>query len=316
MPDMPAARATDPHVCPMFTGLVAHGGGPILPPCEPTVETGDLKQARISDMATCVGPPDVIAQGASTVTVRGLFAARMVDPTVHGGIILMGLPTVIIGGPVFTARPVKQTFWGNFKYGSSITIETDSDDPNFASQTIAALIRLDSTPTGNNIINAIEKSGNDVTIEKYSNPKDPYNATTNGGNGGDSTIAWDPAVNGFGPPGTTPGNQQPGSDVILGHEMTHAAHNATGTADYSQTNSDGTNVREERNTTGLPAQTYNRPGDPLNGTALPNSTAGAPGQPYTENQLRQDYANRGIPSPVTGNPPDQRPSYYRSGTPF
>jgi hypothetical protein len=124
-------------------------------------------------------------------------------------------------------------------------------------------------------------------------------------------------VNGFGPPGTTPNWQQPGSDVILGHELTHAAHNATGTGDYSQQNGDGTNVNEERNTTGLPAQTYSgNAGDPLNGTALPNTTAGAPGQPYTENQLRQDYTDRGIPSPVTNNPPDQRPSYYRSGSPF
>src|SRR4051812_4277199 len=37
----PTARLTDNHVCPMVTGVVPHGGGPILPPCEPTVMIGD-----------------------------------------------------------------------------------------------------------------------------------------------------------------------------------------------------------------------------------------------------------------------------------
>ena len=36
----PAARLTDMHTCPMVTGVVPHVGGPILPPCEPTVLIG------------------------------------------------------------------------------------------------------------------------------------------------------------------------------------------------------------------------------------------------------------------------------------
>ena len=93
-----AARVTDPHVCPMVTVLVPHVGGPILPPCCPTVLIGFLPAARISDLALCVGPPDVIAQGSSSVIIGGLPAARMGDMTVHGGVIVMGCPTVIIGG--------------------------------------------------------------------------------------------------------------------------------------------------------------------------------------------------------------------------
>jgi uncharacterized Zn-binding protein involved in type VI secretion len=192
----------------MVTVLVPHVGGPILPPCEPTVLTGNyMPQARISDMATCVGPPDVIAQGSSSVTVRGLFAARQMDMTVHGGNIVMGWPTVLIGGPVFTARPVTRTIFGNFKYGSAITINSDSDNPAYQSQVLAALIRLDSTPTGARIINAIEGSGNSVSIEPYNDPSDPYNATTTPGlfNSGNSTIAWNPGVNGFGPAGQLQG---------------------------------------------------------------------------------------------------------------
>jgi len=94
----PAARIGDMHTCPMVTGLVPHVGGPILPPCCPKVLTGNIPQARVGDMLTCVGPPDVIAKGSLTVMVGGQPAARLGDMTVHGGVIVKGLPTVIIGG--------------------------------------------------------------------------------------------------------------------------------------------------------------------------------------------------------------------------
>ncbi|MBW8785121.1 MAG: PAAR domain-containing protein [Novosphingobium sp.] len=93
----PAARVTDMHVCPMVTGVVPHVGGPILPPCQINVLTGKLPQARITDLAVCVGPPDMIALGSFTVLVGKLPAARMGDMTAHGGTIVLGLPTVLIG---------------------------------------------------------------------------------------------------------------------------------------------------------------------------------------------------------------------------
>jgi uncharacterized Zn-binding protein involved in type VI secretion len=95
--EMPAARMTDMHTCPMVTGVVPHVGGPILPPCCPTVLIGDLPAARVGDMATCVGPPDVIALGSFTVLIGDQPAARMMDMTAHGGVIVVGLPTVLIG---------------------------------------------------------------------------------------------------------------------------------------------------------------------------------------------------------------------------
>ncbi len=94
---MPAARVSDMHVCPMVTGVVPHVGGPILPPCAPTVLTGGLPQARIGDMLTCVGPPDIIALGSFTVIVSGMPAARIGDVTAHGGVIVLGEFTVLIG---------------------------------------------------------------------------------------------------------------------------------------------------------------------------------------------------------------------------
>ena len=65
---MPAARVGDLHVCPMVTVLVPHVGGPVLPP------------------------------GGVPVMIGGMPAARIGDLTAHGGVIVAGLPTVLIGG--------------------------------------------------------------------------------------------------------------------------------------------------------------------------------------------------------------------------
>jgi uncharacterized Zn-binding protein involved in type VI secretion len=92
----PAARATDMHTCPLFSGPVPHVGGPIASGM-PTVLSGKLPQARVSDPLVCVGPPDVIVKGSPTVMVGGLMAARMGDNTAHGGVIVVGCPTVLIG---------------------------------------------------------------------------------------------------------------------------------------------------------------------------------------------------------------------------
>ena len=94
----PAARLTDMHTCPMTTGPVPHVGGPIVGPGVPTVIIGKLPAAVVGDMVTCVGPPDTIAKGSATVMIGGKPAARMGDMTAHGGSIVLGALTVIIGG--------------------------------------------------------------------------------------------------------------------------------------------------------------------------------------------------------------------------
>ena len=97
----PAARLTDMHVCPMVTpGLppIPHVGGPISGPCVPTVLIGSLPAAVLGDMAVCVGPPDTIVKGSATVMIGGKPAARIGDTCAHGGQIVLGLFTVIVGG--------------------------------------------------------------------------------------------------------------------------------------------------------------------------------------------------------------------------
>ena len=67
-------------------------------PCVPTVLLGGLPAAVLGDMLICVGPPDTIAKGSATVLIGGKPAARMGDSTAHGGVIVAGCPTVMIGG--------------------------------------------------------------------------------------------------------------------------------------------------------------------------------------------------------------------------
>jgi len=81
----------------MFTGTVPHVGGPIMPPGEPIVLIGGMPAARLGDMATCSGPPDTIVAGSGTVLIGGMPAARLGDSTTHGGSIVAGEATVIIG---------------------------------------------------------------------------------------------------------------------------------------------------------------------------------------------------------------------------
>lgn len=93
---MPAARVGDMHVCALVTGVVPHVGGPIMPPGAPTVLIGGMPAARVRDLCTCVGPPDVIVLGSFKVLIGGMPAARLGDLTAHGGAIIMGHPMVLI----------------------------------------------------------------------------------------------------------------------------------------------------------------------------------------------------------------------------
>lgn len=96
-----AARLTDMHQCPMVTPgapPTPHVGGPIIGPGAPTVLIGGLPAAKVGDTAACAGPSDSIITGSATVLIRGMPAARVGDTTAHGGVIVSGSPTVLIGG--------------------------------------------------------------------------------------------------------------------------------------------------------------------------------------------------------------------------
>jgi len=97
----PAARLGDIHICPMQTPAVVpipHVGGPIMGPGVPNVMIEGMPAAVAGDVCLCVGPPSAIMKGSAGVLIAGRAAARVGDPTMHGGNILPpGAPTVIIG---------------------------------------------------------------------------------------------------------------------------------------------------------------------------------------------------------------------------
>lgn len=97
----PAARLTDMHVCPMQTpGVppIPHVGGPIIGPGVATVLIGGMPASVVGDSCTCVGPPDSVVKGSATVLIGNMPAVRLGDTTAHGGSVVVGCPTVLIGG--------------------------------------------------------------------------------------------------------------------------------------------------------------------------------------------------------------------------
>jgi uncharacterized Zn-binding protein involved in type VI secretion len=93
----PAACLAMPHVCPMVDGVVPHVGGPIIGPGCPSVLICGIPAACMGDVCLCIGPPSSIIMGSPTVLHGGRPAARMGDPTAHGGVIILGMPNVMIG---------------------------------------------------------------------------------------------------------------------------------------------------------------------------------------------------------------------------
>ena len=279
------------HTCPL------HGGGPIIASCCPTVLIGGFPAARVTDQAVCAGGPDTIIRGAASVLIGGLPAARITDNTIHGGVIVQGWPTVIVGDP-FVTFPINIAATG----ADRTAIQ-------------AALAQLYSTPTGRTILSGIAAANHTVTIQagnagSFCQPHSTDNRTP--GKGSDSTVTWDQTqmLDGLDPA------DPHSSTVVLGHEMTHAYHNANGTDSNGPNDNfpgqSGTSGRgEERSTVGS-APPFDSAGNRVNDTAgnpagafveTPNGTY-APGPDYShnvpsENSLRNDF---GIPRRATYYP--------------
>lgn len=99
MAGKPAARSGDWHLCTKIDpGPKPHVGGPIKPPCMASVLIGGQAAARVGDSAICLSPfPDYIKNGSKSVFIGGRPAARQGDKTTHGGVILTGSSSVLIG---------------------------------------------------------------------------------------------------------------------------------------------------------------------------------------------------------------------------
>lgn len=84
------------HICPAETGDVPHVGGPLIA-SQSSVLIAGQPAAILNDQAVCIGPCDHISCGSSSVVIAGLPAVRQGDGTAHGGMIVGGCPSVLIG---------------------------------------------------------------------------------------------------------------------------------------------------------------------------------------------------------------------------
>ena len=140
-----AARVSDLHAC-------VHGPGTIVPPGEPMVLEGGLPSARVTDQCTCAIGLGPITQGAAMVLIGGLPAARMGDATIHGGVIALGFPLILIGGPTFSVP-------------ASIKI---TGDATFQAKVVRDLYHIWRTPTGKALLESIDKSGQISSVQNIS----------------------------------------------------------------------------------------------------------------------------------------------------
>lgn len=92
----PAAFMGSLHVCPSVTAIIPHVGGPAIGTAA-TVLVGGPPAVNIGDTSVCVGPPDKVAAASATVMAHGKPMARMTDACGHGGKIVLGMPTIIVG---------------------------------------------------------------------------------------------------------------------------------------------------------------------------------------------------------------------------
>jgi uncharacterized Zn-binding protein involved in type VI secretion len=298
----PAARIGDMHTCPLSDGPKPHVGGPIITGF-PTVIVGGSPAARMSDTATCVGPPDAIVMGSPTVHIGGQFAARIGDPSVHGGVITTGFPTVLIGEAASaggTSFSIGMNSDGTVSFGNSITV---SGSLEFQSHALGDLMTLASLPSGVELLNSIESSGHNVTVTEcgtgndgasdgpWSSP-DLYN-----GNGMDANVEYNPNQTPMYGNGSDWDN--PPTAVTLGHELTHASHITNGNLPGDPTS--GPTVPNDP-TSGLP---MNRALEERRTMGIgSNATHGLPdysNEPFSENTIRQDM---GEPERTTYLDPD------------
>lgn len=93
-----AARLSDSHTCPL-TAPIPHVGGQIVGPGVTSVKIGNLPAATVASVCTCASVlPNAISKGSGSVMIGYQAAVRAGDPTAHGGVIVGGCATVLIGG--------------------------------------------------------------------------------------------------------------------------------------------------------------------------------------------------------------------------
>ncbi len=252
----------------MVTGVVPHVGGPFVLGAF-TVIVGGVPQSRVTDMLVCVGPPDVLIKGSTTVMV-GMAGGGGGLGAILGGL-LAGLKNFISPYPRAVLQPD-----GSYATQISPAI-TVKGTPLFQAQVVQRMTLIASTKSGQKTLAAINSSGKSMVIIEYTgnnsfcganatwadlagqSPKgkpvydgsgapimgpDGKTQLVGTGKGADTTLQLNPNL-------TLPNSKDPKNpvpnDAILMHEMTHGAHQMNGQSDTSPLGG-GWDTQEEKNT--------------------------------------------------------------------
>ena len=250
--------------------------------------------------------------GRPPACVMTLPAARLGDPTVHGGTITVGCPTVLVGnagggggggfagvagavlgGLVAGLRnlvsdepkaPLQPDGTWVTQYNDSIQVE---GTPEFQAQTVRDLHTISATPSGKKLMASMTDSGKQCRIHTDNNngnwawtdPNPPTAGQGSNGNKVNTEIGYSPTRTSLtGPPGspynTAPWAQAPNrpADVGLFHEMVHADDMMNGRIPTTQ----GTNTGARAGTPIADAE--------LRAVGLPPFA----GESYSENTYRAD----------------------------
>lgn len=292
------AGGADIHTCGTPLPIPPHGPGVIIDG-SPTVLINNLPACRMGDtILEAVGPPNKPVNGCTSVIIGDSGSGGGGAGGGSGGGFTPNPPTAWDRFSDWVHNIFADENHQRFHYSDNIIIE---GSPEFILKTRMALAALDATRTGDAMFEAIQNSGHDVTIVEttdangYATPDNGADAQNGTGTG--TTIEWNPDHHTTDP--ADPVSGTPGSTVILGHELVHATHNATGTQangphDSYPGQSGSSNRGEERATVGAGGTTITDPSG--NTVPVPDHSNDVP----TENSLRDDL---GIP---------RRPTYYPS----
>jgi hypothetical protein len=260
-----AARFMDKYSCSMHQPFYLQ---PVKPPC---VWADYLPIVRLGDFGICLGAVDIVKEGAATFLVCGLPVARKDDGMMHGGLIMEGSSTVMIGGPTF-ALP------------SNITIK--GDNAKYQNEVIRDLYFLSTTKTGQEILDRLDAAKQPIEIEQVelddSKTRPMSKTDQQMGRPTGAKVKYDPDTDNFtfkDKDGKVAGMPP---QVSLAHELIHGMHMAEGTAT-------GDDDWEESRTEGFPLSPAEEKRRKASDDKIAKANKLKPGKPPpTENQLRDE----------------------------
>ncbi|MCA8990822.1 MAG: PAAR domain-containing protein [Planctomycetaceae bacterium] len=279
-----AAGMSDIHACTTPLPIPPHGPGVVIDG-SPTVLINNLPACRQGDtILEAVGPPNKISMGCFNVFIGssgggggggGGAAAGAAAP---GGLGSIG------------KLPVTKLPNGDIQVGKAITI---TGDDAFKQKTLAHLGQIAATDNGNDLLQAIDSSGKQLTIQESgdgtnstsANPATAYrNADGTAGSGSDSTVDYNPDRTTLRDPGEASTADNAWKDrppaVGLAHELVHVYQAANGEWDSATADNDGLVDPAD------PSKKAQETIDELQAAGIPPHDT----YPYTENKIRDQWS--------------------------